>query len=86
MTRTPRQRCFKTNIRSLMRQKAARDDMPITQAVVSEATGVSRATLSRWINGKIREIDADTAFKLAEYFECDLVELVEFQFENDREA
>lgn len=42
---------------------------PATKAIhLAAAVGVSRATVSAWVNGKVMEMDGTTSFKVAKYF------------------
>lgn len=77
---------FKPTVRQLLLDKSAREGRRIGQKEVAEATGLPLMTISRWMNtnGFLR-FEAETAHKLAEYFEVqwnDLVELVEGDVED----
>jgi DNA-binding Xre family transcriptional regulator len=67
---------FKTHLKTLIINHAAKTGNIIAQKEIFEATGISQATLSRWYKGDIEKLDYDTALKLTRFFECGLCDLV----------
>ena len=70
---------FKTNLKTLIIKRANETGNIITQKEIFEATGISQATLSRWFKGDVEKLDYDTTLKLAQFFNCDLCDLVSMQ-------
>lgn len=68
---------FKPNVRQLLLNKSAVEGRQIEQKEVAEATGLPPMTISRWMNsdGFLR-IEAETTYKLAEYFGVTLDDVV----------
>ena len=52
---------------------------------VSDATGLSRPTISNMYHEKIKSVNFETLEKLCTYFECKLSDLIEFIPEEDSE-
>ena len=48
----------------------------LTYEDVTEATGISAATLSRWMSKQVTRFDAETIQALCEYFQCEVGELI----------
>ena len=48
----------------------------LTLKTVSEATGISQPTLSRWMNGQVRRFGSKTIQALCEFFGCTIAELL----------
>lgn len=63
----------------LVRQRIVeeRNKNGMTTAELAGLLGVNRATISRWENGYIKSIPADTIKKLAEVFHMSLEELID---------
>jgi DNA-binding Xre family transcriptional regulator len=67
---------FKTHLKTLIINRASKTGDIITQKQIHEATGISQATLSRWFQGDVDKLDHATTLKLAEYFQCELCDLI----------
>ncbi len=69
---------FKANLEALRlahKEKKKLRTLPILE--ISEVTGISRYTLTRWQKGeKLKTLDADVALTLMDYFGCELSDLV----------
>ena len=74
---------IQSNLFRVWKNKEAEMGRDLTQAEVAEATGVSQATLSRWMNRQVTRFDAPTVTALTEYFGCGVEELL---VENREEA
>ncbi|HUW09508.1 MAG TPA: helix-turn-helix transcriptional regulator [Anaerolineae bacterium] len=48
----------------------------LTYADVSEATGISVPTLSRWMTGKVKRFGGKTVGALTKYFGCSVADLL----------
>lgn len=62
----------------LMQEKTVRDKRykAVTQEEVAEAIGISRATMSDWVQGKVNRLDKDILAKLCQYFDCEIQDLL----------
>lgn len=69
---------FKTNLKQLMLQKSVELQRPLNRSDIAEETGLSLPTISRWYNGKVDRVEANTIKALADFFSCDFNELVEY--------
>lgn len=65
-----RPQTFQTHLKTLILQKSALDGERITQKNIADATGIGQATISRWVSGKVHQVDVDTLTRLANYFSC----------------
>lgn len=61
---------------TLLRQRRAKEDREITLIEISEKTGVSRDTLSRYFGQKITQYNSDTVEKLCRYFKVEVGEFL----------
>ena len=52
---------------------------------VSDATGLSRTTISNMYHEKIKSVNFETLEKLCDYFKCNLSDLIEYIPEEDSE-
>lgn len=76
---------FKTHLKALIIKRASETgDIP-TQKEISEATGITQATLSRWNQGHIDRLEFDTVKKLMIYFGCKFDELVTVDLDTEKE-
>lgn len=73
---------FKTNLKTLMLKKSVELNQRLNRGDISQATGLSLPTISRWYNGKVDRVESDTIKKLTTYFECDFTDLVEYVAED----
>ena len=64
-------------LKELIAQKSFVEYRRVTLDEVSEATGISRNTLSRIANTRGYSITTDAADKLCEFFNCEIKELIE---------
>ncbi|CCY62434.1 xRE family transcriptional regulator [Clostridium sp. CAG:967] len=46
---------------------------------VSEATGISKATISKLVKGENIDVKLSTINKLCNYFKCDIKDIIEFK-------
>jgi len=63
-------------LRELMQKKSLSDNKKINYQTIADATGISRNTLTRMVNGKVAPT-ADTLAKLCRYFGCSFDDLME---------
>lgn len=70
---------FKTHLKAMVIKRASETGDILTQKEISEKTGITQATLSRWYKGQVDRLEYDTVAKLANFFECDLSDLVSLQ-------
>ena len=72
-----------SKLRLIVLQRQVEIGRRITQEEIANETGVSRATVLRWMNSDpFGSIDADTAHKLMKWANCtldDLLEIVEIE-------
>ena len=64
------------NLFTVWRKREANLGQRLTYATVSDATGISQATLSRWMTGKARQFDAGTIETLCGFFDCEVSDLI----------
>ena len=64
-------------LKELIAQKSFVEDRRVTLEEVSEATGISRNTLSRIANTRGYSTTTDAVDKLCEFFNCEISELME---------
>ena len=64
-------------LKELIAQKSFVEDRRVTLDEVSEATGISRNTLSRIANTRGYSTTTDAVDKLCEFFNCEISELME---------
>lgn len=70
---------FKSNLKQLILNESAKRGTPLTQRELSQKSGVSSATITRWYKGGFDRIDADTVMKLTRFFGCSINELIEVE-------
>lgn len=68
---------FKTHLKTLMLTKAVEVGQVVTQKMVAEATGMSLPAVGRWYAGEIERIEGESTWRLLDYFQCGLCDLVE---------
>lgn len=61
---------IKYNLKALISDKAFKEDRKITYGEVSEATGISRQTLSKIASKRGYITNSENIEKLCKYFEC----------------
>ena len=71
---------------AVWRRQEAQLGQRITYKDVQEATGISAATLSRWMNKEVTRFDAETIQALCEYFHCQVGELIKLEGEQSQGA
>lgn len=72
-------------LKQLLDEKSFKERRRITMNEVSEATGISRATLTRISNVPGYNTNTDAIDALCEYFECTPCELLMYVESPDRE-
>ena len=65
---------------AIKRRKLGRS---ITQRDVADETGIALSTISRWFRNDIQRMDAHVVVALAEYFECDIGDLLVIEESDD---
>ncbi len=68
-------------LKELIADKEFQEDRRITMDEITQATGISRPTLSRIANTKGYSTTTDILDKLCNYFECRLDQLAEYMME-----
>lgn len=74
----------RVNLEPLIRRKSIKlYNVPdkLSQKDIASATGIPQGTLSRWINGKVDSYKGDILSALMNYFECELVDLFEIEYD-----
>ena len=71
-----------SNLFAVWRQREAQLGGRITYKDVNKATGISGATLSRWMNKQVQQFDAVTVQSLCVYFHCQVGELIKLEGED----
>lgn len=67
---------IKPNLFAIWKKRESETGERLTLAEVSEATGISVPTLSRWMNGKVKRFGSKTVAALTRYFGCTMDELL----------
>ena len=67
---------IKSNLFVIWKAKEAELNRRLTYNEVSQATGVSVPTLSRWMNGKVQRFGSKTVASLTSFFGCTMAELL----------
>lgn len=67
---------MRTRLLELMSAKQNEVGAPITPALVARKTGVSRATIHKWIKDDVARFDETTIVALCRYFSCTLQDLI----------
>lgn len=68
----------KNRLLILLQEKGAKQGERITQKDLAMATGITEATLSNWIKGKVDRFDAKVIDAICEYFDCQVGDLLEY--------
>lgn len=78
MTREERTTMFISRVPALIGEKQRVENRLITQREIVDETGLSRATVGKWVKPgeEISYLDPDTAYALCHYFKCTLNDLV----------
>ena len=74
----------KVNLQPLIREKSMKmynSPDKLSQKDIALETGIPQGTLSRWINGKVDSYKGDILGQLMQYFECDIQDLFEVEYE-----
>lgn len=74
---------MKNRLLELIQAKQDKERRIITASQIARESRVHRFTINNWLSGEIKRIDQDTAEKLCRYFECDLSDLVYFDWEGN---
>ncbi len=67
---------FRTNLKQLLFQKEAKMGNAITRKQIQDATGISQVTISRWYNGTIDRVEAETVNAFCGYLGCNMADLI----------
>lgn len=68
---------FKSRLGQIMLEKSAEAGRRITAQSISEATGITESTLSKWVNGEpMKQVRAGVADALCDYLQVSLTELI----------
>lgn len=74
---------FRSRLGQIMLEKSAEAGRRITAQEISEATGITESTLSKWVNGEpMRQVRAEVVDALCNYFGISMTELI-YLDEND---
>ena len=68
-----------SNLFAVWRRREAELGRRITYRDVQADTGLSVATLSRWMTNQVTRFDAETVQALCEYFHCQVEELLQLE-------
>ena len=66
----------RSNLFSIWKRREAELGHRITYKEVAEKTGISTATLRRWMAGTIKRFDANSTDKLCGFFDCEVGDLI----------
>jgi putative transcriptional regulator len=75
----------KNRILALMGEKQAKENRSINQTDVAEATGLTRAAISKWARGEITQFNSETIERLCKYFNCGIGDLLYIEEEGATE-
>jgi len=67
---------IKSNLFTVWKSKESELGERLTYADVSQATGISVPTLSRWMTGKVKRFGGKTVGALTKYFGCTIADLL----------
>lgn len=66
----------RSNLFTIWKQREANLRRSITYKEVAGQTGISTATLRRWMAGTIQRFDAKSIDRLCGFFECEVADLI----------
>jgi len=66
----------RSNLFTVWKQREAELRHNITYKEVAEQTGISTATLQRWMTGTVKRFDAQSIDKLCGFFGCEISDLI----------
>lgn len=73
-------RILRNRVAELMAIKARRDGMKkLSNRQVCEDTGLPKLTVDHYVKNEVTRYDASTLLAFAEYFECDIADLLVFE-------
>ena len=67
---------MKSNLFTVWKKREQETGQRLTLKTVSEATGISQPTLSRWMNNDVKRFGAKTLAALTGYFGCTVADLI----------
>jgi len=67
---------IKSNLFAVWKTEESTLGRRLTYADVSQATGISVPTLSRWMTGKVKRFRSKTILALTTYFGCSVADLL----------
>ncbi len=67
---------MKNRLVALMGEKQARENKPVSAAIIARETGLSRQAIHKWIHNDITQFNAETIQSLCEYFDCEVGDLL----------
>ena len=67
---------IKSNLFAVWKSQERELGRRLTDTVVSQATGISVPTLSRWMTGKVKRFGGKTIGALTKYFGCSVADLL----------
>lgn len=68
---------FRSKIQQRALEKSVELGHRVTQREISEGSGVSLPTVSRWFNNDMDRLEAESAWRFMQYFGRDLDDIVE---------
>lgn len=70
-----------SNFTVMLARKEQRDNKRYTQREIAELTNSSEATISRWMKGDISGANLATVYRLCDWLDCDVGDLVKIKRE-----
>jgi transcriptional regulator with XRE-family HTH domain len=64
------------NLKTLIQEKAAREDRTLTMQTIAEETGLNYATVSNWVKNRVDRAELTTIATFCDYFGCDTGDLL----------
>lgn len=74
---------LKNRLNELVEERKAQGQS-ITQTDIAAAAGISQATVSRWMSGKVDRFDSRIIENLCKYLKCEVGELLYIDWEGEK--
>lgn len=68
----------RNRFRVLLAQKEMRDGRNYTYDDIAAATGLSKTTITAYVNGRVSRFDESTLIAVCTWLDCSLAELIEY--------
>jgi DNA-binding XRE family transcriptional regulator len=67
---------LKNKLWTLVKQREIKEGRTITQGELAEKLGVTRKTVSAWLDNRVNQFDGTLIARMAEYFECEIEDIL----------